>query len=148
MPAELFYLILQRTAGTPYTQALPAMHPWTMKTTIIILLTISSFTAVGQNKSGQEKTDISVDTAKLVSYKMKYPAEARRKGIQGTVEIKVTFDSECMIVKREIVKSVGYGCDEEALTALRNSEQRIKKIKGQKCNDGEEQIYPFHFKLD
>ena len=122
--------------------------PGTMKTTIIILLTILSFTAPGQNKSGQETTDSSIDTAKLVSYKMKYPAEARRKGIQGTVEIKVTFDSECAIVKREIVRSVGYGCDEEALTALKNSEQRIKKVRGQKCKEGEEQIYPFHFKLD
>ena len=117
-------------------------------TTIIILLTILSFTAVGQNRSGQKATDNSIDTANLVSYKMKYPAEARRKGIQGTVEIKVTFDAECVIVKREIVKSVGYGCDEEALTALKNSEQRIKKVKGGKCADGEEQIYPYHFKLD
>ena len=119
-----------------------------MKTTIIILVTILSFSAVGQTKSGQETTDSSPDTSKLVSYKMKYPAEARRKGIQGTVEIKVTFDSECVIVKWEIVKSIGYGCDEEALTALKNSEQRIKNVKGQKCKDGEEQIYPFHFKLD
>lgn len=119
-----------------------------MKTTILILLTILSFTAVGQHKSGQQKSDTSIDTAKLVSYKMKYPAEARRKGIQGTVEIKVTFDAECVIVKREIVKSVGYGCDEEALTALKNLEQRIKKVKGTKCKDGEEQMYPFHFKLD
>jgi TonB family protein len=120
-----------------------------METTITILFNILlSFNAVGQDKSGQQKTDSSVDTAKLVSYKMKYPAEARRKRIQGTVEIKVTFDADCAIVKREIIKSVGYGCDEEALTALKNSEQRIKKVKGGKCKDEEEQIYPFHFKLD
>jgi hypothetical protein len=50
--------------------------------------------------------------------------------------------------KEEIVKSAGYGCEEEALTALKNYEQRIKRVKGQKCKDVEEQIYPFHFKLD
>jgi outer membrane biosynthesis protein TonB len=88
-----------------------------MKTTIILLMTILLFTAAGQNKSEYQTNDTSIDTAKLVSFKMKYPAEARRKEIQGTDEIKVTFDSECLIVKREIVKSVGYGCDEEALTA-------------------------------
>jgi TonB family protein len=122
--------------------------PKTMKTTIIILLTILSVAAVAQNKSGSEKTGSAIDTAKLLSCKMKYPPEARRKGIQGTVEIRVTFDSECAIVKREIVKSVGSGCDEEAMTALKNSEERIRRLKGTKCKDGEEQIYPFHFVLD
>ena len=121
-----------------------------MKTTIILVSALTfflSFRAFGQNAE-LKPIDNSLDTTKFISYKMKYPAEARRKRIQGTVKVKVTFDAQCNIVKREVVKSLGYGCDEEALTALTNIEQRIKRKKENKCKDGEEMTYPFEFRLD
>jgi TonB family protein len=119
-----------------------------MRTLIIILLTSVTFNVIGQSVTGQSAKDNSSDSTTLLTYEMKYPKEALRNRIQGTVEIKATFDAECNIVKKTIVKSLGYGCDEEALNALKNIEQRVKKIKGQKCNEGEEVTYPFHFKLD
>jgi len=119
-----------------------------MRTIILFFVTTcSTFYVLGQN-SEHEKPSNSIDTTKLISYKMKYPVKAKRKGIQGTVKIKVTFDSTCNIIKRVIVKSVGYGCDEEALTALTNIERRIKRENNGKCKNGEEIIYPFQFKLD
>jgi TonB family protein len=113
---------------------------------IIPLILLLSFRASGQNAGS--KTGKSIDTTKFTSYKMKYPGEARRKRIQGTVKIKMTFDSQCNVAKKEVVKSLGYGCDEEALIALTHMEERIKKAKGYKCKEGEELIYPINFKLN
>jgi TonB family protein len=115
-----------------------------MKNIGTLILTILSFTVAAQTTSGQNK---SVDTTAHISYEMKYPAEARKNGIQGTVKVKVTFDHECNIIKREITKSLGYGCDEEALVVLKNMEGKIKEERT-KCEDGEEVTLPFHFRLD
>ncbi len=65
-----------------------------MRTIILLLLTSIYINVVGQIDHGQKTLDNVKDTTKLITYKMKYPDEARRKGIQGTVEIKATFDSE------------------------------------------------------
>ena len=129
-----------------------------MKCFIILGLLILTINLFGQEsnetlviaKIGHEQKtgDNVTDTTKSITYKMKYPDMARRKGIQGTVKIKTTFDSECNIVKREIIKSIGYGCDEEALRALTHLEKTIKQTKKNNCKDGEEVTYPFEFRLD
>ena len=119
-----------------------------MRAIVILVLTSLWFNVSGQNSPGQKRKDNSVDTTKTISYKMKYPPDARRKGIQGTVKIKATFDSQCNIVKREVVKSLGFGCDEEALIALTHLEKRIKEVKENRCAEGEEITYPFEFRLD
>lgn len=118
-----------------------------MKEICTIILAIWSFVVAGQTTSKQKKENSSVDTIKVISYKMKYPVEARKKGIEGTVKIKVIFDQECNIVKKEVVKSIGYGCDEEAIEALKHLEEKLKK-KRTKYQDGEEMILPFNFRLN
>lgn len=79
---------------------------------------------------------------------MKYPRQAVKNQIQGTVEIKATFDSLCNITKTEIVHSLGYGCDEEALRLLQAIGERIKKINGRQCKQGNKVTYPFRFRLN
>jgi TonB family protein len=108
---------------------------------LIVLLNLTSLKAYSQ-KDGQ----VFMDTSKILSYKMNYPEEAKRNGIQGTVKIKVTYDSLCNIVEREIIQSLGYGCDEEALLTLKKLEEKVKVVR--KCQEGEEMTLPFIFKLD
>ncbi|MBB6108545.1 TonB family C-terminal domain-containing protein [Mucilaginibacter lappiensis] len=50
---------------------------------------------------------------------VKYPAAARERHIQGVVLIAVTIDTECKITNYRIKNSVGFGCDEEALRAVK-----------------------------
>jgi TonB family protein len=54
---------------------------------------------------------------------IRYPAAAREKNIQGVVLIALTIDTTGHISNYRIKKSVGFGCDEEALKA-------VKKIDG------------------
>ncbi len=49
---------------------------------------------------------------------MKYPAEARKVGVEGTVYVKFIIEKDGSITKPEIIKSVGSGCDEEVLRVV------------------------------
>lgn len=53
-----------------------------------------------------------------VGRNLKYPAQARRNGIQGQVIIQIIFDAEGEIILSRIVKGIGGGCDEEALRVV------------------------------
>lgn len=115
-----------------------------MKTAIFIFFFFISISVLSQE--GQRKSETQDTTAKKC--KLKYPAAARKKGIQGTVEIKVIFDSKCSIKDYKIVKSLGYGCDEAAIDCLINVQEKIRKEKKSECEDGFEIVFPFNFKLE
>lgn len=44
-----------------------------------------------------------------------YPAEARRKGIQGNVFVEFVIDENCKMVSTRIIKGIGGGCDQLVL---------------------------------
>lgn len=46
---------------------------------------------------------------------IQYPAEARKWGIEGDVEVAFTIDEQGFTSNFRIVKGIGYGCDEEVL---------------------------------
>lgn len=46
---------------------------------------------------------------------MRYPAEARNKGVQGTAVIRFIIDAEGNVTQPEIFRDIGAGCGEEAL---------------------------------
>lgn len=46
---------------------------------------------------------------------LRYPAEALKKGIEGTVSIRYEIDYKGNVTDVEILTSVGHGCDEEAI---------------------------------
>ncbi len=46
---------------------------------------------------------------------LRYPKEALEKGIEGDVIVKYKVTGKGEVIEPEIVKSLGYGCDEEAL---------------------------------
>ncbi|MBK8562139.1 MAG: M56 family metallopeptidase [Saprospiraceae bacterium] len=49
---------------------------------------------------------------------VKYPAEARKNGVEGTVFAKFIIEKDGSITKPEIIRSVGSGCDEEVLRVV------------------------------
>ena len=51
---------------------------------------------------------------------MHYPRAAKENNIQGNVLIGFTIDSDGKVSNFRVKKSLGYGCDEEALKAVRN----------------------------
>ena len=114
------------------------------------LIIISILISVFSFANGQESAIKISDTTKAISIVglIKYPKEAVKKRIQGVVEMKLTFDSSCHVSKKEIVKSLGYGCDEAALSLVKRIESQIKKQNKSKCTQPYEWTVPIKFNLD
>ncbi len=55
----------------------------------------------------------------FIKKELRYPEEAREAGIEGTVQLRLTIDHLGMVQKVGIIKSLGYGCDEEAIRVVR-----------------------------
>ena len=51
---------------------------------------------------------------------LKYPKEAKQALISGTVYIRFVVNADGKISNVEVMKGIGYGCDEEALRVVRN----------------------------
>ncbi len=56
-----------------------------------------------------------------VSTNLKYPIEARQKGIEGKVFVQFVVDKDGSLINVETVKGIGAGCDEEAVRVLQNA---------------------------
>ena len=52
-------------------------------------------------------------------FKIPYPEEAKRNGIEGTVRLRITVDFEGKVTEVKILNGPGYGLDEAAREALR-----------------------------
>ena len=81
-----------------------------------------------------------------VGDKIKYPAQARRMGIEGRVFVQFVIDKDGSITEVVAVKGIGAGCDEEAVRILQGSpkwkpgKQRGKPVK-------QRMVLPITFKL-
>ena len=77
---------------------------------------------------------------------MRYPAQARRLGVEGKVALSFVVDKNGAISDVKVLKGIGSGCDEEAVRVMKNApnwspgKQRGKPVK-QRC------IIPLNFKL-
>lgn len=65
-----------------------------------------------------------------------YPEIAKRAGVQGRVFVKAFVDENGNVVKVELLKGIGAGCDEAAMEAVKNTKftpgrQRGKPVKVQ-----------------
>lgn len=83
---------------------------------------------------------------KYVGEKMKYPAQARRMGIEGRVFVEFVINKDGSISDVRAVKGIGAGCDEEAVRVLQSApawspgKQRGKSVK-------QRMVLPITFKL-
>jgi len=59
-----------------------------------------------------------------------YPEQARREGIVGKVLVKAFINENGEVTRAEIVKGLGYGCDEEALWVVKSTRFRPGKKNG------------------
>ena len=71
-----------------------------------------------------------------IQKKITYPEIARRAGVEGRVFVKAFVNEKGKVIKVELLKGIGAGCDEEALKAVKNSlfipgKQRGKAVKVQ-----------------
>lgn len=57
---------------------------------------------------------------KFINKNLKYPAQARRMGIEGTVYLSFVVDEKGNMVDIKIAKGIGAGCDEEVLRIFEN----------------------------
>ena len=83
---------------------------------------------------------------KFVFDKIKYPAQARRMGIEGKVFIEFVVNRDGSIVDVKFIKGIGAGCDEEAVRVVQSApawspgKQRGKPVR-------QKMVIPITFKL-
>lgn len=63
-----------------------------------------------------------------IQSKIIYPKEARENNIEGKVFIKCKITSEGRVKEIKVVKSLGFGCDEEAIRVVKDSKWIPGKI--------------------
>ncbi|MGK7392993.1 MAG: energy transducer TonB [Candidatus Cyclobacteriaceae bacterium M3_2C_046] len=56
---------------------------------------------------------------KFLKENMKYPAQARRMGIEGRVFVHFVVERDGSITDVEVLKGIGAGCDEEAIRVIK-----------------------------
>lgn len=83
---------------------------------------------------------------KYVTKNLKYPAQARRMGVEGKVFVQFVVDKDGSITEVKVVKGIGAGCDEEAVRVIESApkwkpgKQRGRPVK-------QRIVLPISFKL-
>jgi periplasmic protein TonB len=83
---------------------------------------------------------------KYVGDKMKYPAQARRMGVEGKVFVEFVINRDGSITDVKAIKGIGAGCDEEAVRVVQSAppwnpgKQRGKPVR-------QRYVVPIIFKL-
>lgn len=83
---------------------------------------------------------------KWLGNNLRYPSAAVNAGVEGKVFVKFIVEKDGVISKLEVVKGIGFGCDEEALRTL----QKMPKWNPGKQNGRAVRVYftlPISFKL-
>lgn len=81
-----------------------------------------------------------------VGKKMKYPAQARRMGVEGKVFVEFVIERDGSITDVKAIKGIGAGCDEEAVRVVESApkwkpgKQRGKPVR-------QRMVLPISFKL-
>ena len=55
---------------------------------------------------------------KYVATTLRYPAQARRMGIEGKVFVQFVVDKDGSLTDVQAIKGIGAGCDEEAVRVI------------------------------
>lgn len=67
---------------------------------------------------------------KFIRENLRYPKEALAKSIEGDVIVKFKVTGKGEVISPEIVKSIGYGCDEEAIRLVMMLRYQAVKNRG------------------
>lgn len=64
---------------------------------------------------------------KFIADNLKYPKEALEKKIEGTVVLKYSINHKGIVKDVKVIKSLGHGCDEEAVRVIKLLKFEIPK---------------------
>ena len=82
----------------------------------------------------------------FVSGELKYPRKALEVNVSGKVYIKFVVDKDGSLSNLEVVRGIGFGCDEEAIRVLSNAPKwKPAKQRGRLVR--QQMVIPIHFKL-
>lgn len=71
----------------------------------------------------------------LINPPVLYPAIARDAEIEGFVELRYSFEGNCILKGVKVVKTLGYGCDEAAIEAMKRFVELTQKYAPEKCEN-------------
>ncbi|MEM6967082.1 MAG: energy transducer TonB [Bacteroidota bacterium] len=74
-----------------------------------------------------------------------YPKAALENKIEGTVYLKYTIDYQGKVIATKVIKSLGYGCDEEAVRVVQLLKFKVPKNRGVRVKFGKD--IQIHFRL-
>ena len=80
-----------------------------------------------------------------IKKKLIYPKLAKENGIQGTVEVQIVVDNFGEVTSAEVVKGIGYGCDEVARIAVYYTKFKPGLLKGKPVKV--QMTVPIEFKI-
>lgn len=60
---------------------------------------------------------------KYIGTNMRYPAQARRMGVEGRVFVQFVVEKDGSLSEIQVIKGIGFGCDEEALRVIKQSKK-------------------------
>ena len=82
----------------------------------------------------------------FVGKKLKYPAQARRMGVEGKVFVEFVIERDGSITDVKAIKGIGAGCDEEAVRVLQSAPKwKAGKQRGKPVR--QRMVLPIAFKL-
>lgn len=97
-----------------------------------------------------EKAEYSGGTTGFIRHlqlNLKYPGSAQRNNVQGKVYVQFTVCTDGTLSDYNVLKGIGFGCDQEAVRIIRlmNGKWLSGKVRGKEANT--QIILPFNFKL-
>jgi protein TonB len=82
----------------------------------------------------------------FIGKKLKYPAQARRMGIEGKVFVEFVIERDGTITDVKAIKGIGAGCDEEAVRVVQSAPKwKAGKQRGKPVR--QRMVLPIAFKL-
>jgi len=119
-----FYLDFQRIAGIRFSQALCVVYK---QAYIFEHLEKKKKTLFVQQPDfpGGPKA-----MSQFIYHHLKYPEAAVAADVQGTVVVECDINHEGVVVDTRVLKSVGHGCDEEAVRVVRMLKFDVHKTRG------------------
>ena len=70
--------------------------------------------------------------AKFIDDHLRIPEEAKKEGVNGTVNIRYTIDYKGNVIETKVVSGIGHGCDEEAQRVVRLLKFKMGKYRNMK----------------
>ncbi len=83
----------------------------------------------------------------FIYFNIKYPEAAQNNGVEGTVVLSFIVNKEGTVSNVTVVRSVGHGCDEEALRVVESFPRWIPAIENGEYRDAKLNL-PIHFRLE